>query len=87
MRGVFGGAQLQAGRRYVRANLIATSLGLALHPVSQSLQEYPEMAEKYGWIHRLLGAQGEERIQMLARLGYGTKVEPAPRWPIEKHII
>ena len=32
--------QLEAGRQYVRANLQATKLGLAMHPMSQALQEY-----------------------------------------------
>lgn len=79
--------QLEAGRRYVRANLRATALGLAMHPMSQSLQEYPEMAAHFERIHRLCGAAGDERVQMLARFGYADAVEPAPRWPLEKHLI
>lgn len=79
--------QIEAGRRYVRANLIASARGLSMHPVSQSLQEYPEMAEQFKAIHRLLGAEGEERVQMVARLGFGPEIQPAPRWPLEKHLI
>ncbi len=79
--------QLQAGYRYVRANLRATSLGLAMQPLSQSLQEFPEMATHFTQIHDLLGGQSGNRIQMLARLGYATPVAPAARWPLEKHII
>lgn len=79
--------QLEAGYRYVRANLRATSLGLAMHPLSQSLQEFPEMASEFNQIHNLLGAEPGTRIQMLARMGYATPVAPAPRWPLEKHII
>ena len=37
--------QLDAGRAYLRLNLEATRLGLAIHPWSQALQEYPEMAD------------------------------------------
>ncbi|MCP4383314.1 MAG: twin-arginine translocation pathway signal protein, partial [Hyphomicrobiales bacterium] len=33
--------QIEAGRRWLRLNLTTTGLGLALHPVSQALQEYP----------------------------------------------
>ena len=79
--------QLEAGRRYVRANLQATALGLAMHPASQSLQEYPEMDVPFRRIHQLLGASGSERIQMMARVGYRPKVFASPRWPLEKRLI
>lgn len=78
--------QLEAGRRYVRANLQATAQGVAMHPMSQSLQEYPEMADKFAAIHRLLGVGQGERLQMLARIGYAEAADPAPRWPLENHI-
>ncbi len=79
--------QLEAGRRYVRAHLQATAFGLAIHPMSQSLQEYPEMAAEFAAIHRLLGAKKDERIQMFARVGYAEPSTQAPRWPLRKHII
>ncbi|MFM9852896.1 MAG: Acg family FMN-binding oxidoreductase [Sphingomonadaceae bacterium] len=79
--------QIEAGRRYVRANLRATQLGVDMHPMSQSLQEYAEVSKSYTAVHELLGARGEERIQMLARIGFGTPVDPAPRWPLETHLI
>ena len=78
--------QLEAGRRYVRANLRATMLGVAMHPLSQSLQEFDEMAGLFKRVHALLGAKQGERLQMLARIGYGPQVEPAPRWPLETHL-
>lgn len=78
--------QLEAGRQYVRANLQATKLGLSMHPMSQTLQEYAEVAEPYQAVHAMLGANGEERVQMLARLGYGPTIGPSPRWPLDKHI-
>ncbi|MFN2099041.1 Acg family FMN-binding oxidoreductase [Altererythrobacter sp. MF3-039] len=78
--------QLEAGRQYVRANLEATALGLGMHPMSQSLQEYEEVQPMYARVHELLGATGNERVQMLARVGYGPPVEPTPRWPLETHL-
>ncbi|WP_298337506.1 hypothetical protein [uncultured Erythrobacter sp.] len=78
--------QIEAGRQYVRANLQAAALGLAMHPMSQSLQEYEEVSENFGAVHRLIGASGDERIQMLARVGYGVSIEPSPRWPVEKFV-
>jgi hypothetical protein len=79
--------QIEAGRRYVRANLRATQFGVDMHPMSQSLQEYAEVSKSYLAIHELLGGRGEERIQMLARIGFGNPVSPAPRWPLETHLI
>jgi len=78
--------QLEAGRRWMRLNLKTTELGLALHPVSQALQEFPEMAEQYGRAHTLL-ATGGETVQMLGRLGYGPATPPTPRWPLENRTI
>lgn len=78
--------QLEAGRRYVRANLEATALGLGMHPMSQSLQEYAEVRPMYDRVHALLGAAGKERVQMLARIGYAPESAPTPRWPLETHI-
>ncbi len=78
--------QLAAGRAYVRANLEATALGLAMHPASQALQEFPEMAGPFARIHALLAADGGERVQMLARIGYGPAVPPSPRWPLESRL-
>ncbi|WP_430428121.1 Acg family FMN-binding oxidoreductase [Parasphingorhabdus sp.] len=79
--------QIEAGRQYVRANLQATQLGLAMHPMSQSLQEYAEVAVAYRDVHKLLGAKEDERVQMLARVGYGKAIGPSPRWPLESHMI
>ncbi len=79
--------QLAAGRAYVRANLAATALGLCMHPASQALQEFPEMREPFERMHALLGAGGTERVQMLARIGYGPSVPPSPRWPVESRIV
>lgn len=74
--------QIAAGARWVRLNLATTSLGLALHPVSQALQEYPEMAGPYDEAHALLAEPGET-VQMLGRLGYGPSTPRTPRWPLE----
>jgi len=79
--------QLQAGRDYVRLNLQATALNIGMQPVSQTLQEFPEMAEQYQVIHNLLGIKQPNRIQMLARIGYCPQVEPSPRWPLESALI
>lgn len=78
--------QLAAGRAWLRLNMKATELGLGLHPVSQALQEYPEMAEPYRRLHAELRIEAPKRLQMFGRLGYGRPVPPSPRWPIEAKI-
>lgn len=71
--------QLDAGEAYVRVNLAAASLGLAMHPWSQGLQEYASQKPVYDALHKELAPQGG-RIQMLARIGYPkAEVPPAPR--------
>jgi hypothetical protein len=91
------GHQLFAGTLYARANLLATERGLAMHPMSQSLQEYPEMAGVFAKMQALLrpvftngitgsiSAEGG-RVQMLARIGYAARVPPSPRWPLETRL-
>lgn len=78
--------QLNAGRDWVRVNLTTTSMGLGLHPHSQSLQEWPEMKVHYDKCHALLTPDGGT-VQMLGRLGYGEKTAPSPRWPLDTRII
>ena len=84
--------QLNAGAGWVRLQLAATKAGLAMHPVSQPLQEFPEMAEKLQEIHVLTGTPlpGDEtdgRLQGLFRFGYAAYPAPAPRWPLASRII
>ncbi len=78
--------QIQAGRDWLRLNLATTGLGLALHPVSQALQEYPQMAAHYDAAHLMLAAEGET-VQMLGRVGYGPTIPRTPRWPLETRLI
>lgn len=75
-------SQIAAGRTYMRANLKATELGISMHPLSQALQEYPEMEALLSKAHKTLNASAPNRIQMLARIGYGTGTIKAPRWPL-----
>jgi hypothetical protein len=78
--------QIIAGGAYARLNLAATKLGLSMHPWSQALQEYPEMAQLHAEAERLLGAPNEARVQMLARIGYGPEIPPAPRRGLREHV-
>ena len=50
--------QIAAGRDWVRLNLAATALGLGVQPMSQALQEFPEMAEPHAQAHERLAPAG-----------------------------
>ena len=71
--------QLAAGRAWLRVNLTATSLSIAIHPLSQALQEYAEMADLHEEAKARL-APGGGTVQMLGRLGHGPAIDPSPRW-------
>ncbi|QYK41040.1 MAG: twin-arginine translocation pathway signal protein [Paracoccaceae bacterium] len=77
--------QIAAGRAWMRLNLTTTGRGLSLHPVSQALQEFPEMAGPNARAHALLAEPGQT-VQMLGRLGYGPAVPRTPRWPLETRL-
>jgi post-segregation antitoxin (ccd killing protein) len=80
-------AQLDAGRAWVRVQLAANAAGLSFHPLSQALQEFPEMAGHYRRAHDLLAKESGETVQMLARLGYGPAVGPSPRENLESKLV
>lgn len=80
--------QVNAGRAWVRAQLAATAQGLAMQPISQALQEYPEVQGPYRAIHEHLGASAPRHtVQMWARLGHAPEVPPAPRRGLAAHIV
>jgi hypothetical protein len=58
-----------------------------MHPWSQALQEYPKMAQLHAEAERLLNAPDEARVQMLARIGYGPQIPPAPRRGLQQHLL
>ncbi len=79
--------QVQAGRAYVRVQLAATAQGLAMQPLSQALQEYPEQKRPYADIHALAGAvESGSAVQMWARVGYAPAVQPAPRRRLQDFV-
>ena len=78
--------QIAAGRSYLRVALRVASLDLAMQPMSQALQEYEAMQLHYKQVHELLAEHTDERVQMLARLGYAEEVSPSPRWDLSTRI-
>ncbi|MEM6373157.1 MAG: twin-arginine translocation pathway signal protein [Pseudomonadota bacterium] len=78
--------QIDAGRDWLRLNLATSAAGLGMQPLSQGLQEYPEMSGIYDMLHARLAPEGGT-VQMLARIGYGPDISQSPRWPIESKIM
>lgn len=78
--------QIATGADWLRVNLAATAEGVAFQPLSQALQEYPEMSRIRADLHATLAPEGGT-VQMLARIGYGPEVAPSPRWPLEAKIL
>lgn len=79
--------QLAAGAAFIRMQQRASLLGVAVHPVSQALQEFREMAPAYDRAHEMLAHQEGATVQMLARLGHAPPPPPAPREPLEAKLI
>lgn len=86
--------QVQAGRAYLRLQLKATELGLGVHPMSQALQEFPEMAPHYARAHQLMVNRtapvtpSDTTLQMFCRLGYSVTPAPAtPRRPLQSFVL
>ncbi len=78
--------QLEAGRVYVRMNLEASRQGLGFHPISQALQEFPEMKKSFDAVQVTLNVTSGQRTQMLVRLGYAPLPATSPRWPVEAKL-
>lgn len=82
--------QLLAGRVFVRLQLKATELGVGMHPMSQALQEFPEMQRHREKAHRLMLGRAAPRsasdptLQIFSRLGYPERpAQATPRRPLE----
>ncbi|OKP98006.1 hypothetical protein A3849_12395 [Paenibacillus sp. P46E] len=68
-------SQVKAGMLYSRLILAGHEEGLVMQPLSQVLEEYPEMKEPYTRIHKEY-APGGGTIQLLVRVGQPTQDTP-----------
>ncbi len=68
-------AQVNAGMLYSRFQLAALTMGFAMQPMSQVLEEFPAMREQYEAVHKAF-APGGGTIQMLVRVGKPTEQVP-----------
>ena len=71
--------QVKIGREYCRINLKTTAMGLAQHPMSQVLQEYPDMLPLQAKFKKTFGIAENDTVQMLFRLGRADATPHGPR--------
>ncbi len=79
--------QVKIGRVYARLNLLVTSMGLVMHPISQVLQEYSDMKDLQADFLSITNTKKDETVQMLFRLGYAKRTEHSPRRGVKDMII
>jgi hypothetical protein len=86
--------QVESGRAYLRLQLKATELGIGMNPLSQALQEFPEMRAHYERAHQMLlgkpapSSASDETVQMLCRIGYVKEaVQPTPRRALDQFVV
>jgi len=65
--------QVKTGMLFSSFQLKACTKGISMQPLSQSLQEFPEMSELYHNIHDVFAEKGQT-IQMLVRMGRSDRV-------------
>lgn len=78
--------QVETGMLYTRFQLKASSMGISMQPLSQSLQEFPEMSDLYKQVHNDF-ADNDQTIQMLVRMGRADEVLHSPRRDVMDIII
>ncbi|MBL7492298.1 hypothetical protein I6A60_25100 [Frankia sp. AgB1.9] len=70
---------LKTGRAYARVQLTLTQLGLVCQPLSQVLQEFPEMKDLQKRFNELVGVDEPAKVQMAVRVGRADRSYVAPR--------
>ncbi|MGB1256997.1 MAG: Acg family FMN-binding oxidoreductase [Thiolinea sp.] len=80
---------LATGRAYLRFNLLATSLGVAVHPVNHVLAEYEAVRETREAMYHALNKSDFRSVNMVVRVGYALEDVPAPtaRRPLEAIVL
>jgi hypothetical protein len=81
--------QIEVGRAYVRTHLLATSMKIDMHPLSQAVQEFVEVKAQNQAMYRLLELDPSKvTLQMVSRIGYGLNPsEGSPRRALDKDMV
>lgn len=78
---------VKTGYDYMRFQLAVTSMGLAMQPVSQVLQEYRAMEKQRLAFEAAMQVRAPAKIQMLVRLGRSDYRYFAPRRTLDKFVV
>ena len=76
---------ITTGRAYMRAQLAADKTGLRFQPVSQVLQEYPQMDTLRARIETLTSTAPPAKLQILVRVGHTTRNPASPHGATSTH--
>jgi len=76
-----------AGRDYARYNVAIAKMGIVTHPYNQVIQEYSEMAELQKQYRALTGINGNEKTQMIVRIGRAKSTYKSWRKKPEDYIM
>jgi hypothetical protein len=76
-----------SGRDYARYNVAIAKLGIVTHPYNQVIQEYPEMTELQKEFTNLTNTKGNEKIQMIVRIGRAKPSYKSWRKNVADYII
>jgi hypothetical protein len=79
--------QVKIGECYQRLNLIITSLGMVMQPMSQVIQEYEDMKELQKEFLEFLNVSRGETVQMFFRIGIAKETEHSPRREIKDFLV
>jgi hypothetical protein len=74
--------QIQHGRDMYRFCLALTKYGLFMHPLNQANEEFIEMQTHRLALDKLVGIKGNEKIQIIARIGRADE----PYQSYRKHL-
>jgi len=77
---------IKSGRDYVRFSLALTKQKLYAHPYNQAIQEYDEMKEVRYDLDKLLNIKGNQKIQMIIRIGRSSEPYLSYRRTIDSFI-
>ncbi len=78
---------VKTGRDYARFHLAITAMDLYVHPYNQAIQEYDEMKPVRDALNKLMNVRGQQKIQMIVRIGRGAKPYYSYRRNLEQYLM
>jgi hypothetical protein len=78
---------VKTGRDYARFQLALMKAGLRMHPLSQILQEFPEMDDLRAKFEKISGVRAPGKIQMIVRIGRSDYKYFTPRRSAKDMIV